>query len=98
MVAFVASGCAVPDKTHLPGCIMLDVGHDGYVVAEDGKVSSTKTGKAMQDSLLGWITGGDSSIEAARTDGEINKISHVDWHSTSLLGLIGDCTTIVYGD
>lgn len=97
-VAAAATGCANPDIGHLPGSIMLDVGHEGWVVAHDGKVSSTKSGKGTQDSILGWITGGDSSIEAARTDGEINKISHIDYHASSLLGLIGDVTTIVYGE
>lgn len=97
-VSFAASGCAVPDTTHLPGSIMLDVGHEGMVVAEDGKVSSAKTGKGTQSSILGWITSGDASIEAARKDGEISKISHIDYHASHILGIIGDCTTIVYGE
>ena len=97
-LSFVANGCAVPDVGHIAGSIMLDVGHDGYVVAHDGKVSSTKTGKATQESILGWITSGDSSLEAARTNGELTRISHVDWHGSHILGIIGDCTTITYGD
>lgn len=92
------SGCATPDRMHLPGSIMLDVGHEGWVVAEDGKVSSAKTGKGTQSSILGWICTGDSSIEASRKQGEITRVSHVDYHSSSLLGLIGDCTLICYGD
>lgn len=96
-VSFFADGCAVPDKGHLQGSIMLDVGHDGYVVAHDGKVASDKTGKATQSSILGWITSGDSSLEAARKQGELTRISHVDWHASHILGIIGDCTTIVYG-
>lgn len=95
--SFVAAGCAVPDKSHIQGCIMLDVGHEGHVVAHDGKVNSTKTGKGTQSSILGWITTGDASIEAARTAGEVNQISHIDYHASHILGLIGDCTTIVYG-
>ena len=97
-VSFAATGCAVPDIGHLPGSIMLEVGHEGVVVAHDGKVSSAKTGKGTQSSILGWITSGDSSLEAARTDGEINQISHVDYHATHILGIIGDATTNVYGD
>ena len=94
----IVSGCAVPDKTHLPGSLMLDVGHEGWVVAENGQVTSTKVGKGTQESILGWITSGDSSLEAARKQGEIARISHVDYHASSLLGLMGDCTTIVYGE
>tara|TARA_R110002072_G_C7807790_1_gene522185 strand:+ start:369 stop:710 length:342 start_codon:yes stop_codon:yes gene_type:complete len=97
--SFVAAGCAVPDKSHIQGCLMLDVGHEGRVVAHDGKVNSTKSNRGTQSSILGWITSGDSSIEAARgPEGEkINQISHIDYHASHILGLIGDCTTIVYG-
>ena len=97
-IGFVANGCAVPDRTHISGSLMFDVGHEGWVVAHDGKVSSAKTGKGTQSSILGIINGGDSSIEAARNQGEINKISHIDYHASHILGIIGDCTTIVYGD
>ncbi len=99
-VSFAASGCATPDVGHMAGSIMFEYGQEGRVVAHDGKVSSAKTGKATQESLLGWIGSGDSSIEAARNNAEggINRISHMDYHASHLLGLIGDCTTIVYGD
>jgi hypothetical protein len=97
-VSYAATGCAVPDKTHLPGSLFFDVGHEGWVVAHDGKVSSTKSGKGTQSSILGVINGGDSSIEAARKDGDINKISHIDYHGSHILGIIGDQTLIVYGE
>ncbi len=97
VVSFFANGCAVPDKTHLPGSIMFDVGHEGWVIAEDGKVHAEKTGKGTQSSILGWITSGDSSIEASRNQGEITHISHMDYHASHILGIIGDCTLIVYG-
>lgn len=98
VASFVTAGCAVPDTTHLPGSIMFDVGHEGWVVAEDGKISSTKTGKSTQDSILGWISGGSTAINDAATAGEITKISHMDYHASHILGLIGDCTLIVYGE
>ena len=79
------------------GSIMFDVGHEGWVVAEDGKVHAEKTGKGTQSSILGWITSGDSSIEASRNQGEITHISHMDYHASHILGIIGDCTLIVYG-
>lgn len=101
LAAFIGAqttGCAVPNTTHIPGCIMLDVGHEGWISAEDGKVVSTKTGKGTQSSILGWITTGDASIEAARKNGELTRISHVDYHASHILGIIGDCTTIAYGE
>jgi hypothetical protein len=98
IASFVTAGCAVPDTSHLPGSIMLNVGHEGWITAHDGKVSSTKTGKGTQGSILGWITDGDSSIEASRQAGEITKISHCDYQASHILGIIGDCTLIVYGE
>lgn len=98
LVSLLATGCAIPDTTHMPGCIILDVGHDGYVVVDDGKVTSTKTGEASQKSILGWVTTGDSSIEAARNAAGISKISHVDWHGHAILGIVGTVTTYVYGE
>jgi hypothetical protein len=97
-VGFQASGCAVPNTTHLPGSLMLDVGHEGWVVAEDGKVASTKSGKGTQESILGWVTSGDASFEAARKNGELVRISHMDYHASHILGIIGECSVICYGE
>lgn len=92
------AGCAVPDRMHIAGSLFVNVGHEGWVVAHDGKVASTKTGKATQSGILGVVTTGDSSIEAARKAGDVNRISHIDYHASHILGIIGDCTTIVYGE
>ena len=44
----------------------------------DNSVASTKTGKACVTNVLGLIVRGDSSIEAAKKAGGINKVSYVD--------------------
>ena len=41
---------------------------------------------------------GDSSIKAAAANGGITKISHVDYHTTSVLGLWAKTTVMVYGE
>ena len=48
-VSFAASGCATPDKSHMAGSIMFDVGHEGWVVAHDGKVSEVTLGTVDGD-------------------------------------------------
>ena len=93
--SFVTAGCASV-ASPVPGCIMLDV--KAAHQAHSEMVSTTKVGKATAGHILGWIGSGDASITAACENGEITKISHVDYHSTNLLGIIGDYTTIVYGE
>jgi hypothetical protein len=41
---------------------------------------------------------GDSSIKAAAANGSITKIEHVDYHTTSVLGIWGKTTVTVYGE
>ena len=93
-----ATGCAVPNTTHIAGSFFLDVGHEGWVIAEDGKVASTKTGKGSQNGILGIATTGDASIEAARHAGGLTRVSHIDYHASHILGIIGECTVITYGE
>jgi hypothetical protein len=96
VVSFVASGCASA-AAPVSGGLWMDV-KGPFTVAGDGAVSSTKVGKATAGSILGWIATGDASIEAAAKAGEITKISHVDHHSTNIIGILADYTTIVYGE
>ena len=98
LVGAQVTGCAVPNTTHIAGSFFLDVGHEGWVVAHDGKVASTKTGMGTQKGILGIVTTGDGSIEAARKAGELTRISHIDYHGSHILGIIGECSTIAYGE
>ena len=94
-VSFVASGCASA-ASPVSGGLWMDVKGPHHVAGD--AVNSTKVGKATCGSILGWIATGDASIEAAAKAGEISKISHVDHHSTGILGILADYTTIVYGE
>lgn len=44
----------------------------------DNSVVATKTGKACVTNVLSIVVTGDSSIEAAKKDGGISKVSYVD--------------------
>jgi hypothetical protein len=66
-------------------------------VAVTSNSGSSKMGEATSTAILGFATG-DSSIKAAAAAGSITKISHVDSHTTVILGVYGKTTTIVYGE
>jgi len=57
-----------------------------------------KVGKAEVKSYFGVVALGDASIEAAAKAGGITKISHVDYESKTILGIISTFTTVVYGE
>ena len=57
-----------------------------------------KKGTAEATSILGWVATGDASIEAAKKNGGITKVSHVDWHAENYLGVYGKYVTTVYGE
>jgi hypothetical protein len=57
----------------------------------------TKMGQASSTGII-FVALGDSSIKTAAANGGITKISHVDYHTTSFLGLWAKTTVTVYGE
>jgi hypothetical protein len=47
--------------------------------------------------VLGFAWG-DSSIKAAASNAGITKIQHVDFKTTSVLGIYAKTTVVVYGE
>jgi len=92
----LASGCVLTGTSGVPigGTIYTDVTVPGPVTGNSG---SSKVGEATATGILGVVTG-DCSVKTAAANGGITKISHVDYHSTSVLGVWGKCTTTVYGE
>ncbi|MCX6924736.1 MAG: TRL-like family protein [Verrucomicrobia bacterium] len=76
------------------GNIYTDV--SGPVTATSN-TGGTKMGQATSTGILGFATG-DSSIKTAAASGGITKISHVDYHVTSVLGVYAKTTVTVYGE
>ena len=58
----------------------------------------TKVGKSTAKSYLGMVAIGDASIETAKKNGGISKVTHIDWDAKNFLGLYGEYTTTVHGD
>ena len=90
----LCAGCASV-ASPVAGGIFLDV--KGPIDAT-ANTAGSRQGEAMATSILGLIGQGDASIEAAAANGGITKISSVDHHSWSILGIYSKFTTIVHGD
>ncbi len=90
---FVA-GCATV-ASPLTGYIYTDVKAPAAATSNSG---SEKVGTAMATSILGLFATGDASIQTAAVSAGIKKIHHVDYHSTSILGIYSTYTVTVYGD
>ena len=91
------TGCAAATQTPALGVLYTDV---KAPVTATGNSSSDKmlTGTATVKSYLGLIAVGDASIMAAAKSAGITKIHHVDYHSTSILGIVATYTVIVHGE
>jgi hypothetical protein len=91
----------------ITGCVgpMGPVGSVGAAIYTDvsgpicatSNAGGTKMGQASSEGII-CVATGDSSIKTAAANGGITKISHVDYHTTSVLGLYTKTTVTVYGD
>jgi len=90
---FVSSCASV--KSPVMGLIYTDVKAPEAVTSNAGK---SKVGTAMATSILGLIAQGDASIDTAAKSAGITRIHHVDYHSTSILGIYSTFTVTVYGE
>ena len=90
-----ATGCASVASPVGNGFIFTAV--DGPVTLTEN-VGSRKTGEACASNVLGLFATGDASIDAARRNGAIAKVSTVDHTSFSLLFLYSRFCTVVKGE
>jgi hypothetical protein len=93
LFAVSVSGCATPFPT---GVVYTEL---KFPVAVTPNVDQgTKVGVSKCQSILGLVATGDASIEAAKKNGGITKIVHVDWKAKNILGIIGEYECTVYGN
>lgn len=92
-IVVVMSSCAV-GKTPIIGAAYTDI-KDGLAVTSN--TGSSKIGTAKAVGYVGLVATGDASIEAASKQAGITRVQHVDYQTTSILGLYTTYTTIVYG-
>jgi len=88
------SGCQ-PVAAPVLGVLMLDT---QYGDSATSNPAPTKEGKACANSYLGLVGTGDASIQAAKANGGITTVSHVDHTAKSTLGIVAEWCTIVRGN
>ena len=95
-VAALLSGCVMPmgPVGGVYGGVYTDV--SGPVLATS-HAAGTKMGQASSTGIV-FVATGDASIKAAAANGGITKISHVDYHTMSVLGVYAKTTVTVYGE
>jgi hypothetical protein len=95
-LAGLVAGCVGPmgPVGSVGGMVYTDV--SGPVGATSNTMG-TKMGQASSEAII-CVATGDSSIKTAAANGGITKISHVDYHTTSVLGLYAKTTVTVYGE
>jgi hypothetical protein len=91
----ISVSCSMP-RSPITFALYQDV-KDGLAVNPGDIPDAPKVGESTSTSVIG-ITTGDSSIDAARRQGNLKKIYYADYHSFSILGIYGKTTTKVYGD
>lgn len=69
----------------------------GPIAAGNG-TNTSKTGQACATNILGLVSTGDASIDAAKKAGNIKDVSSVDHDSMSVLGVYGQFCTVVKGN
>ena len=92
----LATGCVMPKSEAIFAPLTLDVGNPDTAFI-DNSVKPAKSGVAKASGIILFCEG-DASIKAAMDNGGIKKIHHVDYKTKNILGIIGEYTTIVYGE
>ena len=88
-------GCAVVASPTGNGLIYTGVKGP---VAVGPSPRASKSGEACATNILGLITTGDASIDAAKQNGGINQVATVDHASKSVLGLYSQFCTVAKGE
>jgi hypothetical protein len=60
--------------------------------------AGSKSGEASVVSILGIVSTGDCSIDAAVKDGGLSKVNHLDYDYLNILGIYQKATVIAYGE
>lgn len=95
ILCFGAASCSFPPTPPGMGVIYTDV--QGPLLSNPGPMG-TKVGMAESQAILGLFASGDSSIDAAAKAGGITQVTHVDFKSYTILGIVSRFTTVVYGN
>jgi len=68
------------------------------IVDASVKGAATKNGQACASSVLSLVAVGDNSVEAAKKDGGITKVTSINYNVENVLGIYGTYCTEVKGE
>lgn len=92
--AAILSACQ-PVASPLLGMIYNETKYGDMVTSHD---VGTKEGTSCANSVLGMVATGDASIQAAKNNGGITKVTHVDHATKNFVGIYSEWCTIVRGE
>ncbi|MEK6707138.1 MAG: TRL-like family protein [Bdellovibrionota bacterium] len=95
-VLLFVSGCATTGMMSSTGAAAISSFSEGVTATSAGQVS--KVGRSCSQNILGIVSLGDSSIDAARRNGRISTIAIVDREILNILYLYGQSCTVVKGN
>ena len=106
MKSYIKSAITLATLASLSGCYAFMGAENGGLIYRDVTLPltateygpGTKVGRAQATTLLGLIATGDAGIEAAKRNGQITRVAHVDYRRTNMLGIFATYEVIVYGD
>ena len=79
------------------GILYTSINDRDFQTKIDNNVLAKKSGKACTKSLFGLFSWGDSSLETAKTNGQITKVAHIDRAIDIRFGY-GQACTVVFGN
>ena len=84
---------------HARGFLYSDTKSPAWDLEVQSESTATRSvGKATCVSILGLIATGDCTVETAKKDGNITKVSSVQFDYKNILGVYAETTTKVYGN
>ena len=96
LILFVSS-CAITSNQVRVG-LVSNFKDRAELANVDNSVAAVKKGSACVESIFGLYTSGDSSIEKAKQNGKITKITNVDSEFSGFGFLYQKGCTVVYGN
>lgn len=90
------SGCATTGMNSATGLAVISEYTEAQLATSNS--GSSKKGEACTTNILGFYASGDSSIAAAKRNGNITKVASVDTSIFAVAGFYGKVCTIVRGE
>ena len=102
LLPLLLAGCVQTYTGMGTGLVYNSIKDKAYYTEVDNTVKSVKSGSSCTTAILGLVSFGDSSLETAKKEGNISKISFIDKKNKDIrliwLPLYAEGCTIVHGE